>query len=320
MPELRLSWNARPLRTLEAIARLGSVSAAAAELGYTQSAASQQLATLEREAGVTLIERGTRPLRPTEAGGAVLAHARSILAGFVSMEAALADIHGLAAGRLRVAGFASALATFMPPAAARFASAHPGVSVALSVADPSRAVDALRAGAVDLAVVHRDAAGGEPEVPGLRRVPLFADRLRAVLPRAHPLAAHAELRLADLGATPLLLPSHERGGGGHRRAMESLLRGAGVEPLVAHEVDDLRAAQAMVAAGLGVSLMHQMTLPEPPLPGLAVRGIADAGAGARWADATTLAGRRMPAAEAFTAVLREEAERSAARVCSSPEA
>jgi DNA-binding transcriptional LysR family regulator len=307
LPQARLSWNARPMRTLEAIARLGSVSDAAAELGYTQSAASQHLAALERETGLTLIERNSRPLRPTAAGAVVLTRARGILAGFVAIEDALGEIHRVAIGRLRIVSFASALATFVPRALARFAQEHPGVDLQVEVAEPTAALQAVRAGAADLAIVHRDDAAGEPEPPGLRRVPLFADRVRAVMAASHALAGRRELLLGDLRGVPLILPSHRGGGRAHRSSMESLLREAAVEPAVAYEVDDLRAAQAMASAGLGVSLMHDMTIPHPRPADLAVRAVADAQRGSRWADMATLTSRRTPASEAFAGLLREAA-------------
>jgi DNA-binding transcriptional LysR family regulator len=309
----RLSWNARPLRALEAIARLRSVSAAARELGYTQSAASQQLAALEREAGVSLVDRGARPLRLTEAGEIVLRHARDVLAGFVAMESALDELHGLRAGRLRLAAFASALATFLPPAVAELVRRHPDVAVEVTVAEPPAAVAALRAGAVDLAVLHR--MGAAPDEGGLRRRPLLDDDLYVVLPEDHPLAALDAVGLADLAGVPMVAPRRDRAAGAHRALVERLMAGAGVEPRVAYEVDDLPAAQALARAGLAAVLMHGLTIPAAH-PGIAVRPLRGVVAGARAVEVATLAGRRWPPADAMADLLVErlrDAARGSAR-------
>lgn len=299
----RLSWNARPLRALEAVARLGSVSAAAAELGYTQSAASQQLAALERATGLTLVDRGARPLRLTEAGATVLRHARGVLAGFVAMESALAELHGLTAGRVRIVAFASAMATFLPPAVAELGRRHPGLVVDLAVAEPAEAIAALRAGAADLAMLHRTAPPDPDE--GLRRRFLRSDPLRLVAPAGHPLARRGGgVPLAELAGVPLVAPRRDRPARAHRALVESLLASAGVAPEVAYEVDDLPAAQALARAGLAAALMHELTIP-PERAGLAVLPLADAGAGARAVEAATLAGRRWPAADAMVALLTE---------------
>jgi DNA-binding transcriptional LysR family regulator len=298
----RLSWNARPLRTLEAVARLGSVSAAAVELGYTQSAASQQLAALEREAGVSLIERGVRPLRPTPAGALVLGHARAVLEGFVAMESVLGEIHGVARGAVRLAAFGSALASVVPPVLSEFAAQRPGVEIEIAVAEPDAAMAALRAGAADLAVMHRTAE--PPPDDGLRHRPLMRDPLLVVLPAKHPLARRRRVPLRALDGVPLVAPSAERAGRPHRLLVDRLLRGAGVEPRVAYEVDDLASAQALARAGLAAVLMHRLTIPDPS-PGLALRPLADAAEGDRTIEVATLAARRWPPADALAALLVE---------------
>jgi DNA-binding transcriptional LysR family regulator len=162
------------------------ISAAAEELGFTQSAASQQLAAFEREAGLTLVDRGARPLRLTEAGGLILRHAQGVLGGFTGMESAIAELHGLAQGGVRLVAFASALASVVPPAVAEFARRHPDVAVDIALAEPIAAASALRAGAGDLAIMYRMEAAPDD---GLRRRILFRDPLNLVLPEDHQLAA-----------------------------------------------------------------------------------------------------------------------------------
>lgn len=299
----RLSWNARPLRALEAIARLGSVSAAAEELRYTQSAASQQLAALEREAGVTLVERGARPLRLTEGGETVLRHAQAVLAGFVAIESALVELHGLATGRLRLAAFASSLATFIPPAIAELNGRHPGIGVEVTVLEPPDATSALRAGAADLAILHR--TGPASPNDGLRRRTLCHDPLCLVLPDGHPLAARDPLPLGEFARVPIVVPRADGPARAHRQLVEQLFAAVGISPCVAYEVDDLRAAQALARAGLAVVLMHDLTIPQPH-PGLEVRSLANVEEGTRTIEIASLDGRHWPPAQAMADLLLQQ--------------
>ena len=296
----RLSWNARPLRTLEAVGRLGSVSAAATELRYTQSAASQQLAALEREAGLSLVDRGARPLQLTEAGEILLGHARDVLAGFVAMESALLELHGMAAGTLRLAAFTSALATFVPPAIAEFTRLHPDIAVEVAAEESPAAIAALHAGAADLALLFR--TDPMPQVDGLRRRTLFEDPLYVVLPEQHPLARRDRVRLAELAGLALVAPRLDRPARVHRELVETLFAAAGITPRIAYEVDDLPAAQALARAGLAVVLMHGLTIPNTH-PGIAVRPLVGAEAGTRMIEIASLDRRRWPPADAMTNIL-----------------
>ncbi|HZB75746.1 MAG TPA: LysR family transcriptional regulator, partial [Solirubrobacteraceae bacterium] len=121
--------DVRRMRVLREVAARGSFSAAAEALSFTQSAVSQQIAALEREAGATLVERSARGVRLTDAGQAVVRHADAILAKLSEAEAELEAIAGLRGGRLRMSAFESAAATIMPVAIAGFAEQHPGVEL-----------------------------------------------------------------------------------------------------------------------------------------------------------------------------------------------
>src|SRR5919199_2875059 len=124
--------DVRRMRVLREVAAQRSFSAAAEKLGYTQSAVSQQIAALEREAGSTLIERNPRGLRLTDAGEALVRHADKILARLAEAEAELEAIAGLRGGRLRLASFPTAGATLVPHAIAAFANRHPAVQLSLA--------------------------------------------------------------------------------------------------------------------------------------------------------------------------------------------
>src|ERR671922_2769998 len=142
--------DVRRMRVLREVARRGSFSAAADALAYTQSAVSQQIAALEREAGTRLVERNARGVRLTDAGCALVVHADAFLARLADAEAELEAIAGLRGGRLRLASFPSAGATIMPEAIARFRERHPAVELTLEPAEPEPSIAKLRTGSVDL--------------------------------------------------------------------------------------------------------------------------------------------------------------------------
>src|SRR3954469_20446291 len=127
--------DVRRLKVLREVAARGSFSAAADALSFTQSAVSQQVAALEREAGTKLLERGPRGVRLTDSGRALVEHSEAILARLAAAEAELEDIAGLRAGRLRLASFSSAGATLAPLAAGTFRASHPGIRMELVEAD-----------------------------------------------------------------------------------------------------------------------------------------------------------------------------------------
>ena len=128
--------DVRRMRVLREVALRGSFSAAAESLSFTQSAVSQQIAALEREAGAVLVERSARGVRLTDAGEAVVRHAEGILAKLAEAEAELEAIAGLRGGRLRMAAFESAAATIMPIAISAFAEQHPAVELSMSLLEP----------------------------------------------------------------------------------------------------------------------------------------------------------------------------------------
>ena len=131
-----LMLDVRRMRVLREVAVRGSFSAAAEALSFTQSAVSQQIAALEREAGTTLVQRSARGVRLTEAGEALVRHAEAILARLAEAEAELEAIAGLRGGRLRMAAFESAGATLMPLAIAAFRERHPAVELSMTLSEP----------------------------------------------------------------------------------------------------------------------------------------------------------------------------------------
>src|ERR687888_2709543 len=159
--------DVRRMRVLREVAVRGSFSAAAGALSFTQSAVSQQIAALEREAGTTLVQRNARGVRLTAAGEAVVRHAEAIMARLAEAEAELEAIAGLRGGRLRMASFESAGATLMPLAIAAFRELHPAVELSMAMAEPEESIPLLKSGELDLAVVFD--AGGAPTDDGIAR-------------------------------------------------------------------------------------------------------------------------------------------------------
>ena len=158
------------LRVLVAVARHGSVTAAARELNYAQPSVSHHLARLEAETGTKLIQRAGRGIRLTDAGRLLAERAAEVIGRLDAAENELAAYTGLRAGRLRLAAFPSALGTIVPAAAAMLREHQPGVDLRLTEAEPPEALRMLRAGYVDVALVFRyspDPPGADgPPVPG----------------------------------------------------------------------------------------------------------------------------------------------------------
>ncbi|WP_049571571.1 LysR family transcriptional regulator [Streptomyces sp. SBT349] len=243
------------LRVLVAVARTGSVTAAAEALHYAQPSVSHHLARLESEVGVVLVRRAGRGVMLTDAGRLLVARAEEILGQVESAQEELAAHAGLATGRVRLAAFPSALATLVPSAAALLAADHPGVELALTEAEPPEALTALRNAEVDAALIfdHDD------PVPGDRRnttvTPLLEEPVYVVTPEG----ASWDGERLDLAtyAGENWIAGCER----CRTHLSSLCARAGFAPRITFETDDYVAVQALVAAGLGVGV----------LPGLALR-------------------------------------------------
>ena len=267
------------LRAFVLVLDLGSISAAAGVLGYTQSAVSQQLATLEREAGVALVDRGQRPLRATRAGEMLRPHVERVLAALGGAEAAIEDVGG-ATRRLRLAAFPSALSSFVPAAVRDLRRANSDLVVRVVQLETSEAIEHVRRGESDLAVVHHMPGVPVPETAGLTRHRLLVDDLHVVLPDGHRLARRDAVSIKDLEGEQLILPRRDTPGGRFRSVVEQLCAEAGFAPRVAYELDDLPAVQAFVAAGIALVPMHGLTLTTVPA-GATTRPLAERPAGSR---------------------------------------
>lgn len=254
----RTVLNARLLAVHRTVIEEGSLTQAAAALGYTVSAVSQQLAQLESQAGSPLYEKAGRGVRPTAAGWLLAEHAARILHEIDEAQTALADLRDGRVGRIRVVAFPSAGASLLPEAIATVRALMPGVHVRPSVDENAGAVRRLRAGEVELVVVVEPfAIGAQPE-DDLHRWHLHDDEYRILLPQGHPLAHRRVVKLEDLADSDWIITS---GPDDYVRATtNAICRRAGFTPRVSAESDEFTVTQGYVAAGMGVSLVPLLAL------------------------------------------------------------
>ena len=291
------------MRVLKEVAARGSFSAAAEALSFTQSAVSQQVAALEREAGAKLVERRARGIRLTPAGEALVSHADAILARLDDAEQELAAIAGLKGGRVRVASFQSAGATLVPKALGEFHRRHKDVELSASTAELAEARDLLRAGDIDVAIVM-DFEAQPLLYPELETEHLLDDPYFVALPSDHRLADEPSVALQQLAEEDWI---NSCPGTSCDQVVLGACRAAGFDPRVVVECDENDQMQAFVAGGLGVALWPHLALAHVR-PGVAVKPVAGTPVKRRVWAATLADAYRSEATEAMLAILRETAE------------
>jgi DNA-binding transcriptional LysR family regulator len=254
--------DVRRLRLLCDLAHLGTIAAVAKSHTYTPSAVSQQLAALEREAGVPLLERTGRRVALTPAGVVLVRHAETVLTALEGASAALAAARSDLSGPLRIGAFPTAARPLLATALVALGRDYPRLELMVTELDPVAAPEALRERRLDVALVHDyDIMPVEPDHT-LDAVPLLDETVFLALPAA---------RTAP-GADPVSSARHAAwivgspGTACHAVALQ-ICRTAGFIPLVRHHADDFAAVLALVAAGQGVSLVPQLAAAQPP-PGV----------------------------------------------------
>src|SRR3954449_8311935 len=294
----------RRLDVFRAVAAHRSFSAAALALNYTQSSVSQHVTNLERELGVSLLDRSARPVALTQAGELVLRHAEDLLGRAASIERDLAGLAQGETGQLRLGGFYTAWATFMPAAVAAYSRERPRVQLELRQLEPEPAIRRLRAGELDLAVVYRFiGVPDDLDDDRLERTHLADDPLSVALPAGHPLAERDEIALADLADERWVSPPPDAP---YSRLLRQLCREhGGFEPDVGFETADIAMAQPLVAAGLAVAMLPDLGM-RPRHEGVMVRPLASVPP-ARAVAVARLAGRPPPTAEPMIEALRAAA-------------
>src|SRR5579862_4426836 len=297
--------NLNRLRILIEVASCGSFSAAADSLSYTQSAVSQQIAALEAETGVTLIERLPRGVRLTPAGEVLLEYAEGIIARLHAAEAEMAAIAGLRGGQLRMASFPTAGAALMPLAIAIFRGRHPEVGLTLAEGEPEEIGPRLSAGEFDLALLFEFEGTSESLGPELARLPLFEDPMFLALPADHPLARRPTLRLEDLRAEAWIQTSASSPCARH---VVRSCHAAGFDPVVSFESDDYQTVAGLVAAGVGVALIPKLAL-AGGREDIAIRALSPQNPVRIVVEATPKGTRLTAAAAAMRKILADVADR-----------
>jgi DNA-binding transcriptional LysR family regulator len=254
--------DVRRLQILRAVVEEGSVTAAAAILGYSASAVSQSLAVLERETKTALFEKAGRGIRPTEAGLLLAERAAAVADQLLETEVALQALRSGEAGHLRLAAFATAGAALVPRALAEFRSEHPGVELDLSIAETDDALAQLRSARIDLAVIAEHSPGSDDADLGLSYVRLLDDPYRLVLPRNHPAAAKRSIALEELADDSWIATASARCN--CLQTVTTACARAGFTPRFAIEADEFATTIGFVAAGLGVAMVPMLALSALP--------------------------------------------------------
>lgn len=286
--------DVRRLRLLLELDRRGTVTAVAEAFAYTPSAVSQQLAALEREAGVPLLERAGRKVALTPAGTLLAGYAESVIAVLEEASAALAATRDALTGRLRIGAFPSAARVILPPALVALGRDHPGLELMVTELDPADVPDALRSGALDVALTFvYDYVPTTPD-PAVDSEPLLEEIV--YLTTAH----QAQTSIEDCRDAPWIA-------GSPGTLCHSLILRAceaqGFTPRIRHYADDFGTVLALVAAGQGVSLIPQLGL-AGAAPGVTLTPLTSR----RRSSITCRRGtRRHPAIAAFAAAIRKSA-------------
>lgn len=254
-------------RTYVEVCRLGSFSAAGAALGYSQSAVSRQLAGLERELGVELLERRARGVRPTAAGREVLRHAQTMVHAEAQARRAASDAQERR--RLSVGAIPSASGWLLPEVFRSIRTEHPQLLLSLRTASSTDLEDALENGTLDLAITS-DYPPGLPVRPGVSRTALLRDPMFVIVPTDHPLARDD----GPLDLAALRDETWVEDDAGSAAVLQRAAAAVGFTPRVDLEAGDLMGKVALVTAGHAVALVPGLLVAALP-PRVAARPLSD---------------------------------------------
>ena len=298
----------RRLRLLYELHERGTIAAVADALQFTPSAVSQQLAVLEREAGVALLERAGRGVRLTDAALVLARHAEALLDRAELAEAELAAVAGSVSGRGRIASFQSVAFHIAVPAMQALARESPDLRCELIEGEPEQSLPALALGDVDLVLADEWQHQPLARPAGVDREDLWRDPVRLMLPEDHP-SARRHPR-----AVPLAELAGEAWATGHRETgweamTERTCRELGeFDPDIRHRTNDSVTSLALVAGGQAVTLLPALVDPDPGArPGVAVRAIAEGSVHRTIFAATRTADAKRPSVRALLAAVRAAA-------------
>lgn len=250
------------LRTLLEVTRLGSFAAAAARLGYTASAVSQQMSALERDTGVRLFQRSARSVVPTDAAMVMARHAAKVLTDIEALMAAASKTQDTTSQELRLGIFPS-LATYVLPRILRSpAWKGLGINLRVSVAEPAQTIQGLRTGGdLDVALVYQVGQSGLAWPHTINRQWIGDDNFRVVLPSGWGFRTDARVAADHLSDMPWIM---HHPGTSDATVIERLFAGCNLHPRVVAYSDDFHASLEMAAAGLGAALVPELALLHKP--------------------------------------------------------
>jgi len=246
------------LRTLRELSLRQTMAAVAEALRISPSAVSQQIALLETEAGLPLIERRGRRVRLTQAGQQLVAHAERVIAVLENAKTELAELKQAVTGELRVAAFSSVAAALIPQTMKALERRHPQLTLVLEEMEPVDSLAALRAWQADVALVDDLTVPAHAAAPNIERVPILDDLLYAVLPNAHPLAARPKVAIADLRDERWAMDTAFNT---YSDVIIRACQAAGFDPVVNGKCGGFEVVQPLIEQGCSVAI----------LPGLRVR-------------------------------------------------
>ena len=231
------------------IVELGSFTRAAEALGYTQSAVSQMIRSLEHELSLTLFIRTRKEVRLTREGQELYPLIQKYVTTHRELCDRVGEISGLSSGEVRIGTFSSMSQRLLPGVMSDFSRRYPGIRFVLSPGDNTTLPERIRSGAIDFGFVYPEAAGGLPNRPIAR------DEYFAVVAEGHPLAAQASVPLSALAEAPLILVEE----GGVNTVLSAFERAA-LTPEVMYRIHDDHTILSMVEQGIGVSILPSMIL------------------------------------------------------------
>ncbi len=298
----------RRLRLLYELHERGTIAAVADALQFTPSAVSQQLAVLEREAGVPLLERSGRRVRLTDAALVLVYHAGALLGRAERAEADLAAAAGAVVGRVRIASFQSVALRLAAPAMRALARDAPELRCELVESEPEESLPALALGDVDLVLADEWQHQPRARPAGVDREDLGRDPVRIVLPADHPLARTGERALELSALAGETWTAGHPGTGWAEMIARACRELGGFDPRIAHRSNDAIVCLGLVAAGIAVTLLPDFVRPETHA-GVAVRSIAESEVDRTVFVATRTADARRPSVQAALAAIRAAASR-----------
>jgi DNA-binding transcriptional LysR family regulator len=298
----------RRLRLLRELRDRGTIAAVADALQFTPSAVSQQLAILERDSGVRLLERAGRGVRLTDAGLVLARHAESLLEHAAIVESDLSAAAGTVAGRARIAGFESVALRIALPAMHALARDAPSLRCELLELEPEEALPALALGDLDLVLGDEWQHQPRSLPDGVTRHELLSDRVRLLLPARHPAARRhsAAVPLAELAGDPWT--AGHAGLGWDEMTRRTCRELGGFDPDIRHRTNDAGISLELVAQGLAVAMLPDLALPAR-LPGVKQRDIADAQLSRAIFAATRATDGSRPSTRALLEAVRAAANR-----------